>query len=80
MTQGQEVYGDAASYAEHSQGERITYLEEGIERTGTIVYVCAPGSIAGRHVPTTYIVECDYRPGWPDMVYAGDIIERLSTD
>ncbi len=78
MMQGQEVYGPEAAYAEHSQGERICYLEGGRECLGTIVYVCAPGEIAGTHVPTTYIVEPDYRPGWPDMVYAGDIVERGS--
>src|SRR5436305_10480950 len=49
------------------------YRAGGQTRTGTIVWVATATRIAGRDVPVQYIVEPDYRCGFPDNVWQSDI-------
>ncbi len=73
----EETWGPAASFSEHQRGDHITYTQEDQVYTGTIIWVCAHGDIAGRHVPLMYVVERDDRGGFPDMVLPGDIVEVI---
>ncbi|GCE26332.1 hypothetical protein KDA_18160 [Dictyobacter alpinus] len=74
----EDLYGPAATYSDHKKGERITFTEKGETYTGMIIWVCAPGVIAGRQIPTHYIVEADQRGGFPFIVLPSDIIETAS--
>ncbi len=71
------IFGPAAKFSEHKQGERITYRLAGEtgEYTGTIVWVAAPGSIDGHAVGITYIVVRDGAgASIPDVVFPADIL------
>ncbi len=71
----EEAYGPAARYAEHRRGDTITYkdIETGLVKTGTIIYICAPGRIGDRDIGITYVVEPP-GGGWPDMVFPSDVL------
>lgn len=69
----EEIYGPAAAFSEHKRGDTITYLEDGIEHTGEILWVCAPGNIAGTDLPTRYIVERE-NGSFPAIVWPGDVL------
>jgi hypothetical protein len=68
-------YGPPAAYAEHRVGERVTYRQKGRHFTGTIVYVAAPRVVAGKHIPTTYVIVRDQHEGIPDEIYPGDLLQ-----
>jgi hypothetical protein len=68
-------YGPPAPYAEHRISERVTYQLKEHRFTGAIVYVAAPRVIAGKQLPTTYIIVRDDYDGVPDEVCPGDILE-----
>src|SRR5436309_2780331 len=72
--QFEDVFGSAAPFSDFKKGEHITYRADGKTRTGTIVWVATATRIAGRDVPVQYIVEPDYRSGFPDNVWQSDII------
>ena len=69
-------YGPPASYAEHHIGERVIYQQQGRQLTGTIVYVAAPQIIAGKLVPTTYVIVREHYDGIPDEVFPSDILQQ----
>ncbi len=71
----EEDYGPPAPYAEHRIGERVIYQRQGRQFTGTIVYVAAPQLIAGKLIPTTYVIVRDRHEGIPDEVFPGDILQ-----
>jgi hypothetical protein len=68
-------YGPPAPYAEHRISERVTYQLKEHRFTGTIIYVAAPGVIAGKRIPTTYVIVRDNYDGMPDEVWPGDILQ-----
>ncbi len=68
-------YGPPAPYAEHRIGEQVIYQQQGRQFTGTIVYVTAPQVIAGKLIPTTYVIVRDHHEGIPDEVFPGDILQ-----
>src|ERR1700730_7493398 len=61
-------YGPPAPFAEHRISERVTYQLKEQRFTGTIVYVAAPRVIAGKQIPTTYVIVRDDYEGVPDEV------------
>jgi hypothetical protein len=66
--------GPAALFSDHKPGETITYHASSSEtRSGVILYVAAPQQIVSTHLPLTYVVDAGM--GFPDMVYATDVIE-----
>jgi len=71
----EDIYGPAAKWSEHQRGDTITYrdIETGHTKTGTIIWVCAPGELGGREIGITYVVE-PQGGGWPDMVFPADVI------
>ena len=71
----EDDYGPPAHYAEHRIGERVIYQRQGRQFTGTIVYVAAPQLIAGKLIPTTYVIVRDRHEGIPDEVFPGDILQ-----
>lgn len=79
MTDNQEMtdlYGPAATFAEHKRGDRIRYTDtEHPKATGTIIWICAPTAKRAMQ----YVVEPD-RGGFPDFIAPGDVIEVLSSE
>lgn len=51
------VYGPAAAFSEYQSGDVISYLEQGREQSGMILWVCAPGVLGNRYVGMTYVVQ-----------------------
>lgn len=75
MTAEEELYGPAARYSDHKQGDTITYRnEQGEQHTGEILYVCAPGVVVqGRApLPLRYVVAAS-DDSWPEIVYPNQI-------
>jgi hypothetical protein len=68
-------YGPPAPYAEHRIGERVIYLRQGQQFTGTIVYVAAAQFVAGTQIPITYVIVRDHHEGVPDEVLPGAILQ-----
>ncbi|SRR5258706_5094812 len=61
--------------SEHRRGDVIIYTNEGIVTQGTILWVAAPGEIAGKQHPMRYIVEPDGETDtFPHLVYPGEVI------
>ncbi len=50
------VYGPSAAFSECKPGDVIKYLEKGLEKSGTILWVCAPRDLGNRYIGITYIV------------------------
>ncbi len=67
------TYRPEAAYSEHKRGDTITYLEDGIDHTGEILWVCAPGNIAGTDLPIRYIVDRE-NDSFPAIVWPGDVL------
>jgi len=71
------IYGPAAKHADHRVGVRLTYKDadtSGALSSGRILWICAPGELAGRLLPMRYIVAPDVATGFVDVVFSGDII------
>jgi hypothetical protein len=51
------MYGPAAAFSEYQPGDVISYLEQGQERSGTILWVCAPRALGNRYLGMTYVVQ-----------------------
>jgi hypothetical protein len=69
------TYGPAAKHSEHRRGDVIISTNEGIVTQGTILWVAAPGEIAGKQHPMRYIVEPDGETDtFPHIVYPGEVI------
>lgn len=67
------LYGPSAPFSDHKPGETIKFydLEIQQERRATIIYVCAADP--ARNLPVRYIVDT---PGFPAIVYTGEVIEE----
>ena len=50
------VYGPAAAFSEYQSGDEISYLKEGREKSGMILWVCAPIALGNRYIGMTYVV------------------------
>lgn len=73
----EDIYGPAAPYSEHKRGQHITYRDAlGNVQAGTILWVCAAGTVGGRALPLQYIVVRDNAgDSFPDAVMPGDVLE-----
>jgi len=69
------TYGPAEPYSEHHRNDNIRSVSaEGIQRSGTIVWMQAPfGSI-----PLKYIVARDVPGAWLDFAFPADVIAGIS--
>ncbi len=70
----EEIWGPAAAYAEYRVNDSISYIIEGQTRTGTILWVCAPTTQAGQHLPMHYVVQPGSTEGSAEMVWPGNIV------
>lgn len=70
--QMEALYGKPAPYSDHKPGETIKWfdLEFKQERRASIIWVSAADP--ARELPVRYIVDT---PGFPAIVYSGEIIE-----
>lgn len=72
------LYGPAAAFSEYRSGDVISYLKEGKEKSGMILWVCAPGSLGNRYIGMTYVVQHQSN-GQPDLVSPANVL-TLSQD
>lgn len=67
------LYGPSSAFSEYNPGDVIRYLEGGRERSGTILWVCAPRALGDGYIGLTYIV----RPqggGWLSSVFPANVL------
>ena len=50
------MYGPAAAFSEYQSGDVISYLEQGREHCGMILWVCAPRALGSQYIGITYVV------------------------
>jgi hypothetical protein len=67
------VYGPAAAFSEHHSGDVISYLEQGQEKSGMILWVCAPSALGDRYIGITYVVQY-HDSGRPDLVSPANVL------
>ena len=67
------VYGPAAAFSEHQSGDVISYLEQGREKSGIILWVCAPSALGNRYIGMTYVVQLQGN-GRPDVVSPANVV------
>ena len=67
------VYGPAAAFSEHQPGDVISYLDQGREKSGMILWVCAPSTLGDRYIGMTYVVQPKSNGG-PDLVSPGNVL------
>ena len=51
------TYGPSSAFSDYQPGDMISYLEQGREQSGTILWICAPSSLGGRYLGMTYVVQ-----------------------
>jgi len=68
------LFGREAPYSEHRRGDTIHYLQEGLNYTGIVRWVCTPStSVRGNALPLRYFVE-PLGGDMPDFVFPSDIL------
>jgi len=67
------VYGPAAAFSEYQSGDVISYLKEGREKSGMILWVCAPSTLGNRYIGMTYVVQ-PQDDGRPDLVSPANVL------
>jgi hypothetical protein len=67
------VYGPAAAFSEYQSGDVISYLEQGQEKSGMILWVCAPSALGHRYIGMTYVVQSQGN-GQPDLVSPANVL------
>lgn len=67
------VYGPAAAYSEYQTGDMISYLEQGQEQSGMILWVCAPSDLGNRYIGMTYVVQ-PQGSDRPDLVSPANVL------
>ncbi len=67
------MYGSPAAFSECKPGDVIRYLEKGLEKSGTILWVCAPRDLGNRYIGITYIVT-PQDSGQPVVVSPADVL------
>jgi len=51
------LYGPASAFSEYQLGDVISYLEQGREQSGMILWVCAPSIRENRYLGMIYVVQ-----------------------
>ena len=67
------VYGPAAAFSECQSGDGISYLEQGREKSGMILWVCAPSALGNRYIGMSYVVQ-PQGSGRPDLVSPANVL------
>jgi hypothetical protein len=67
------AYGPAAAFSEYQPDDVISYLEQGREKSGMILWVCAPSVLANRYIGMTYVVQPQGRSR-PDLVSPANVL------
>lgn len=67
------VYGPAAAFSEYRSGDVITYLDQGREKSGMILWVCAPSALGHRYIGMTYVVQSQGSDR-PDLVSLANVL------
>jgi len=67
------VYGPAAAFSEHQPGDVISYLDQGREKSGMILWVCAPSTLGDRYIGMTYVVQ-SRGSGRPELVSPANVL------
>lgn len=67
------VYGPAAAFSEHQSGDVISYLEQGREKSGIILWVCAPSALGNRYIGMTYVLQSQSSDR-PDLVSPANVL------
>lgn len=70
----EETWGIAATHAEHSMHDSISYSIEGQTRTGTIIWICAPTDQANKPRSVRYVVQPDESANSLDLVWPGNVL------
>ena len=72
--QRESAFGPEAQFSEYKRGEVIRFRENGQEKQGKIIHVCAPGTtVKGTPHGILYVVEVQQK-GFPSMIAPGDVI------
>jgi len=72
--QRESLWGPEAQFSDHKRDEVIRFREDGIEKQGKILHVCAPGTtVRGTPHGILYVVEVRQK-GFPSMIAPGDVI------
>lgn len=71
-----DLYGPLAPHSEYRPGDSIRYhlAGETSEHSGTVLWVCEPGTYDRLKIDLRYIVQRDTPPGWPDVVFPSDVL------
>ena len=72
--QRESLWGPEPQYSDHKTGETVRFRENGQEKEGKIIHVCAPGAtVKGTPHGILYVVEVRQK-GFPSMIAPGDVI------
>jgi hypothetical protein len=67
------VYGPAAAFSKHQSGDVISYLEQGREKSGIILWVYAPSALGNRYIGMTYVLQSQGSDR-PDLVSPANVL------
>jgi hypothetical protein len=67
------LYGPATAFSEYQPGDVIRYSKEGQEKSGMILWVCAPSALGHRYIGMTYVVQ-PQGSGRPDRVSPANVL------
>lgn len=67
------VYGPVAAFSEYQSGDVVSYLEQGREKSGMILWVCAPSALGNRYIGMSYVVQ-PQGSGRPDLVSPANVL------
>ncbi len=67
------VYGPVTAFSEYQSGDVINYLKEGQEKSGMILWVCAPSALGNGYIGMTYVVQPQGN-GRPDVVSPANVV------
>ncbi|HYU72757.1 MAG TPA: hypothetical protein VEL31_08750 [Ktedonobacteraceae bacterium] len=67
------LYGPASAFSEYQPGDVISYLEQGREQSGMILWVCAPSVRGNRYIGMIYVVQ-PRGSGRPDLVSPANVL------
>lgn len=70
----EEIWGRAATHAEHHVGDYIRYSVDGQVCSGTILWICAPADHESQRQPVRYVVQPEESTEAPDLILPGNIL------
>jgi hypothetical protein len=67
------LYGPASAFSEYQPGDVISYLEQGREKSGMILWVCPPSTLGNRYSGMSYVVQ-PLGSGRPELVSPANVL------